>query len=854
MTDPHLIKMDANLRRGNPKGALEDARAYCQSAGATREAAIEIAKAAATAYRDLVAEPVHEFANSAAAELPSEVGVTVGKALLRLVRMTEEWEKKLWSIHAERLARELRDWTRMRHFEPAAANAARMMALVPEGERMRRATYIGNVLGTVINNQTEAKQVASLLARNANKYHVRPEEAEAIEAAREARIQKMVGVSLDNLEREYSSILTQYTVEIKGVLPDQNRMDDPDEGALRDAGDVFRSILRVPIWKQEPDLFLDATHVLLDFLPKEHTATAKASGADARLYNSLGMTAKKTVMQSFQEIGKNAFFTKLYKEWAKDYVGTDALGPIVEVMGALRSQDFADFFDIIKGDKKLSESVNRQMGSALGAMAGGVAADTLMGELKSILGRKRLESGDIREATATLTNLGLIVKSPRTGDQERGQIREFVRSHVPEDISKLARHAALQIFQFKAADQTPVQRQWAVRVLTKSLWAPDETTAMQKGEEGRAAPLGPRQEAVDALIKLGPLEAQTLVRTMEPLVSRYGAAFMAAAEVLEKVGSPEGHMVLERMLNSSLMHDDAGQNAYQQEFQWDPALNQRVPLTKDKVIGPVIYAIGMIGGPRSLEILKRYQDQISSGRVPPPTGEIANYMARFIGDSFGKESTEEQSESGDANSADMHDVTTLIKQVSSRYFFSGTMKRRASKISALTRLGMLAPAEALDVVFRQLADKDPMVVSAAITCLSEYASPKRQKQLRDLTINTCLDTLESRDPAMRAGGIKLLKEIGPNRKDVKDKVIAYAKTVQRREVKEALGMALKTGSGADPLEQMQSLSKEAGGTPQAAPPSSMSQLEMKRQYLSARKAWIDSGKQGDPPAKPAEME
>src|SRR5690606_23231995 len=125
---------------------------------------------------------------------------------------------------------------------------------------------------------------------------------------------------------------------------------------------------------------------------------------------------------------------------------------------------------------------------------------------------------------------------PRTSDQERTQIREFARSHVPEDLSRLARHAALELFTYKPGEQSPQLRHWAVRVLTRALFASDETTAHHKGDAGKV--LGEKAPVVEALVKLVPLEVNTFVHALEPLTTRYGSGFMASAEVAERVADP----------------------------------------------------------------------------------------------------------------------------------------------------------------------------------------------------------------------------------------------------------------------------------------------------------------------------
>lgn len=859
MSDALLEQMEHSLRAGKPDAALQIARQYSDSANHTRDSAIEIAKRAATVYRDFVAPPVEEFVAGAPDALPAEAAVTIQKALQRLFRLTEEWEKRLWEVHTERLVREVRDWVRGKHLEPAAANIARLMALVSEGERAKRANYIGNVLGTVLNNQREAAQLVALLGKNPSQYFLTSDQIHLIDQSRQKRSSEMSGADMDSLERQWTDNLTSAAVEIKNKLPDESKMGEPDEAMLRDAGDIFRSILRIPILREDPELFLDATALLLEFAPKEQTATAKLARVEQRTYNTLGYTAKKTVLLTFQDIGRNKFFTSLYKNWAKSLLGSDAIKPVIELMGALRTTEFADLLKDIKADRNVSQAVLAQSSTAQAAIGGEANTDELLTELRGLFGRKRLELSDIKRAEALITNLGNITKSPRTELSERRKIREFLRSHVPEDLTKLALHTAMQAFLYKLDEEQPPQKAWAVRVLTRALWIVDDTTVHHKGGE-QAAELGFREPVVKALERVGPLDFDTLLRTMEPLTGRYGAAYMAAADILEKLHRDESLPLLERMLNNTLLHQDERQTAYQQEYYWDATAQQRRPLTKEKVLEPIVHAIGSFRGPASMAILKRYKDQIASGKAPAPSANVASFLDKFSlpDPNAPKESGPEANAAGGLEqevpervevSADPATIKSLMKAVNKSYFFSSKNTRRIKKIAALTQLGQITPVDALDVIFTQLADKDLMVVSAAITCLSIYADLEGNKAIRELTLSMTMERLESKDPAMRQGIVKLLRELGPNRKDVKERLLQFLKTTDNKAAREAIGEMLRSGSSGGPG------AAPGGNAPgeegkKTTSPDAIAALELKREYLAARQAWLASGKKGDPPPKP----
>lgn len=851
MTDP-TAAIDHALRTGKGKLALDEARKLCAAKGATRETGIEIARTAATVYRDLIAQPVHDFAEGAQTDLPPEVGPLVAKALQRLIAMTTDWEKKLWDLHTERLAREMRDWVRAKNLEGAAANIARLIALVPSEQKIKRAGYIGNVLATVINNQKEAAQVVALIARNPTTYHLGNDVINAIDQARQKRAGELGSINLDNLEREFSSLLTSTAVDIKNLLPDSTQVGEPDETQMRDCGDLFRSILRVPILRQEPELFMDATNILVEFVPKEQTSTAKLARLEGRTYAGLGITAKKAVQKTFMDLGQNRFFCTVYKGWAKDVLGTPNLRPVVEVMGAMRTQEFAEFMKSVKADSESVGVVGNVLNQALGTMAGAEAAEDLMAELRTLLGRKRIESSDLKDAERIITSLGNIVKTPRTTESDRARIWDFLRSHIPEDLGRLACHSALQCFTTKHEAQTAQQYHYAVRALVRGIWSSDQTTAHHQGGERQASELGFRAEIVQALIKIGGREPEAVVHAAEPLAARYGAPYLAAAEAFEKLNNPAYLPLLERMLNTTLMHDDKAQSVYQQEYYWDAATQQRKAITKEKLLGPIVFAIGTIGTPAGLAILKRYQEQISIGKVANPTPEVAGFLAKFLGESAFA-GIQEVAGAEDDTPVDPSELKSLLGALNGWYLLSGANKRRIAKIQAISKLARLKSVDSLDALFKQLADKDQMVISAAISCLADFSMPHQPKLIRTMTIDIAIEMLESKDPALRVGALKLMREIGPNRKDVRDKALAFIKRTDRREIRDALVAAMKNAGGTtDPTGASATGSGSADGGPTV--PDSMNALAAKAQYLAARRAWIQGGKKGDPPPKPEGVE
>ena len=115
---------------------------------------------------------------------------------------------------------------------------------------------------------------------------------------------------------------------------------------------------------------------------------------------------------------------------------------------------------------------------------------------------------------------------------------------------------------------------------------------------------------------------------------------------------------------------------------------------------------------------------------------------------------------------------------------------------------------------------------------------------------------------MRVSAIKLLKEIGPNRPDIRKRVSNFAKSVTdgnaRLVLMQALGDVASSSpeSSAGPSQEAVEQTEAGAGAGAAAPSAASgtpqkSALDLKREYMLARQQWIKGGKKGDPPQPPS---
>ncbi|MCB2156654.1 hypothetical protein KQI84_17395 [bacterium] len=854
------------LRRGDAQSALVTAQKWIQIGEApVRETAIEIAKAVGQVYRDLISDPVHEFIGLAEQKLGPEAGGLVGKAVGRLIKMTEQWEPRLRSCYEERMARELRDFVRSKNWNEALGNVEALCRPVRGGddELRQRALYVGNVLGTCLNHPKEADHLLKLVAKDPEAYGVTHRLVSEMQEAKDDRHSRMMATQVDNIENQWTQTLRSTQVDIMQLMPPRNEMGDPSEENLRDVGDIFRSILRVPIMKRETDLLVDATLLLVDFTPKELAYAAAASGVEGRSYTELGFRARKTIALVFSSLGENPFFTQLYGQWAEDQLETRYAGQVIEFMGAIRCDDYAPFLADL-WQRRSYKHLRSELATALANLASPESADLMLNELKTLTTKRVIDPAAMREAERLLAGLGRIVRSPRTDDKVRRHIVSKTLSMMPRDNIKLSNEAVMQVLSARPDVLSDAQRRWAIDRLVDALWVPDQSTEMTRGEDRADNFLGARNPIMKALKNIGTQDPDHLYAGLERQSARYSGAMMAAAEILEEIHDPRSVQVLQKMLLTASMHDEERELPTQKETYWDPAEQRRKPLTKQMVTSSLVESLGHIGTPDAKKALQNLQQQVQMGRVKSFGKQAEELLVKTVGapmgtasEHAGSDAPDEQSESRKPEKADPDEVKKLIKAISASHFFKGSAKRAQAKIMALVRLAQIKSVDALDAIAKNLADKDPMVASAAISALADYGGPGQPGYMVELVMEKVFEALEHKDPAMRQSATKLLRELGPNRPEIRRRVVEYAKTIDDQKIKLRLKMAMEdtTGSPVDEngrVVQLPDEEKEEAQDYQKSlqAASERRDLDLKREYFERRRAWIAGGKEGPPPQPP----
>lgn len=883
-----LDEMVALLEAGESSKALRAARDfYNQNPESDKDKAVAIARAAAKLYRDFVTEPILEFSAHTSEIIPEPAGSIIRKGLERLTSQGADWVVRLENVRNERLARDLREYIRQGKQKEAAANVVELyeIARKKNASLRKRSSFIGSVIGSVLSREAEGKKLAGTILSHADRFGITPEDAQELETARLHQRGQLMAANLENLENQWKKELKEAQVEIINMMPPKNKLGDPDDEDLKTVTDLFRSILRVAMHQKMPDYFVDATLILVDFCPRETAAIAKQSGIEGRSYDEIGFRAKKAAGLAFLDLGDCKRLTNAYLTWVRSQDDSPHLAYIIELMGAFRNNAFAA--------PLLSYYRNRSFkayhSDALMAMSNLTTVDVaelFLDELDKLLRSSRtVDPAIIRSALVFIDSLGRMVRSPRSDDSTKKVILHRLTEIIPQNENRLALPAVRDVLLAKPKLLSAEDQDWIVHTLVESLFIPQQRSSLDKVPEKKADILGNRSGIVKLLDKLSETAEEPICRAFEQKASRFSAAFLASAEVLQKVKCRKSLEVLDQMIETMIELDEDRIQEHQQEEYFDSATETYKKISKDMILAALVYAVAELGGPHSKPVLKKVLSAYRRKELMLTGNETLETLSRYLGTEFSYEEADESVDEEDSSRLSRHatpfaeepeqapkkvsrlsaeDVQAHIKTLGSMYLFSKS-KKIADKVQALAVLAQHTPIAAMDAVFSQLNEKEPMIHSAAISAVASYANSHKGELVGKETVMRCLEGLESNKERFQEGCRNALKSM--TGKAVREEIQKFGQLTSngsvRIQIQEVLGTFIESAAaaeiepdedqGADYGERDSSVSSSQRTSQSSSRTSKegKSMLELKREYFAARQAWLAGGKKGPEPKAPS---
>ncbi|MBM3335544.1 hypothetical protein FJY63_12865 [Candidatus Sumerlaeota bacterium] len=548
---------------------------------------------------------------------------------------------------------------------------------------------------------------------------------------------------------------------------------------------------------------------------------------------------------------------------------------VVEVMGALRSRRFLPWLcRKHTGDSRLP--VRDDIIVAASNFADGESAEFILQSLAAAIrkGTRRgiIPEGSERRAVANaLFALGRVVRSPRMDAGGRNEILRRAITLLPESDLRLKYELAYQCFCTSAEGWDVKHLEWAATILTQGLWLADMTPDFAPGDERQTTIIGTRAPTVQALVAIGRSALPAILQACTDSNLRYGVGYVALAEMLGQIVDPRAHDLLERLLANALLHEGSGRTKYQVEKYYDAAEGVRKELAPDQVVGAILFAIERIGGPQADLILVRAYNLIRTPGAASPGTEtdavLERARARLTREGSWNELVRQASErrletaSVQDEPAQRQQAAKALKVLQTRFFpFGG---RRERKIAAIQALAGQLNLQAIPLIIAHLEESDAMVRAAAETALGEYALQAGNETIMRALTYALLDGLGSRNASVREAVRGALKRMGPGREPLKSKLISLSRdatdAIVRTEAAQVLREATRTDALESPEATSPDMEEETGEISQsgradsgASPAKSdkATELQLKREYILARQAWIRGGKRGEPPKPP----
>lgn len=796
-------------------------------------------------YDQFDIQPVNDFCGILPMSVPQPIANAMLSILGPMAERTRHWMTELEPVTRERLGREARAAVTT---DDIKIGAQRGVALIGRGS-----------------TPEESRQLARFLVESLAELHRDHERAARVikEVSRDGVAQKLgfdlnalfedaKGVkrpaALEESNRRWTAALSGAIAAVVEYCPGRNEADEPTpENMLRFINEAT-ALLRAGLARGREDDFIDALTILMEFSPTDPPDILSLVGVEPRMFLNLGPRARLTTVRGLAKIGENELLRKKVLDLARSPAGEGRSAMLSAIMGGLRHDDFYPF---LKGAMKSAKTQSAQepVVDALGRIANPGAVELLIDALAASM-KKAVDPKEARRAKMLITALGRIGRSKGLDVRLRNKIVDQVIKCVGERFSPLTVFAASQMFTVNLQDLELPLRAWAAKEVTRAMFHRDT------GEDVRAAsrsPLGFRAPMAATLTRLGNACLATMLHEATPHASHYSGAFPAFAEVLQQAGDERAVTILDTMIRASFMDGGGEKDRLLKERVQDAATGEMRELNRDDIIHTLLFTLDKIGGESGQRIVRGYADQVQAGQLASPgqaTSSFLVQMKRRAG-SFGqREAPAEPEEKIDAK-----EIEKAFSQAK-----GGLLSNAKAQIMGLATLGRARQPETIPAVLSCLASKEVTVAKAAETALTHFVVPPPNPiQYQAIILHLFENKKLLRDPALE----RLINVISRSFPKLPPYDEIYRKHVSMEfeggPEKFRLASAIALPKEAAPLASANGEGGEEGGErapAEARLPTAedkLDALQLKREYLEKRRAWIKSGKHGPAPAPPPGM-
>jgi HEAT repeat protein len=857
-----LQAFEEALRHGKVVAAHRVAAEWLHPRETQAERAAELGRTLKALYDDFVVAPVHEFYEKVIPVLPVGAQAAVQASVKPDIDRSAEWSRRLAGLANERLANQLADAVKANEMAVAEQVACMLLGSAQRPEDLAmRARQAGNILGGLIHERSRAESLLRTIMKSPHKFGLDSELAAAM-----AEEFERGAVAATRRERSVGTTarveLTQTVVELSRALPGRMAIHEPNPEDLARFREEVSALIRAGLASVEHSALHEVTLLLVEFVPKALGGAGAMAGVEARLHSALGRTARLVAAQVLQELGANRNVFSAYLAFARKIIRMRIGRYAVEVLGLFQNPEAVPFLIQCMNDK--AAGVRAEAELALGAVGGDKALHTLLSALKADMTGRVVEGEKRRDALNLLAALGRSARA--LPPDERSRLIAQVVKIVPRDDSEFIIRILLNYFLGKLEGFEPAIIEWAAKTAVTALW---KIELPDLARRAAASPLGYRQPLIDLLERLMPLARRTVHDTVLENARQYNGAYLAIGELYAKVPDPSNLEVLRQLVFNAALHEpEQKRSAYNREMVADPAGEERVELTKDKVMAALLHAVDKVGTEESEDFLSEIFQKMQARQFPTLGGETASLImdahmraAKRRGQSaFAPPGGAAPSAQPVVEAPVTEEDMRLMADLDASFFFAG--KRRARRVAAMAGLAQRRIVAALPKIVKHLTDGDAIVSAAAVTALLDFGGAGASAHARERLLDALLDAVTKGDNATRVKAAEVLRRLGPDKSPLRDRLEELASDPVLPAAARAVVLSLAAGppkpKAAAPAAGDASEGEEKPVDPalgkhlpsKGAGPAAMSELDKKRAYLLARQEWIRGGKKGPEPKMP----
>lgn len=791
------------------------------------------------ALDQFLARPVESFCQDMDLELPEALAQRIQDEIVPRLARTHEWIERLNAVTEERLGREMLAQAVKGDLKEAARIGCELLERSADEAHLKaHCRMLAAALVELYTNRDRARKIIDLIS------HAGGKGAQAGPIIDEMYTAMALAHQQTALQSNNQASVRQQieaVLSLRPALPGPNEVGEPTSEQVETFRRELNAILCAGFHHRRSADFIDALMILHEYCPVDPLPDFKRNiaGAEERMFNRLGPMARLTSVRALASLGEGLVLVKAVLQLAEaDRKGTrtEVLGA---VMGGLRHEDFFAFLKT-RLAKARTEREEEHVVDALGRIGGSHSVDLLLARLDKAV-RKIHDPAFERRAHGVMRALGRIGRARGLEVKQRLKIID----HVIESIGRtqdrhLAFHAANALFSVRLQELRPDQRGWAAARTVEALWAkpPGIAVALGYGLTDWRAPM------VVTLKRLGREVLPVVIETARNFASQLSGAMDSLSGVLAEIGDASAVPLLEVMARTVLLFgEDEVKNPLLDEKVMDAVSGQYADLNRDDLVHSILSALKEIGGEEGLAVILHVADEVQSGQLSAPGGQTAALLVdvRIKQGSMAVSRTSMKEIPVDKKA--------LKKALSEAK--GGLFSKTPTRVAAIARLGTMKAMEAVPLLVKLLGEKELIYSSAAYTALSQYFRPLPI----DADFSEILDAMLA-DPARLKGAflerfLEFIRRELPKRPPY-DRLID--RQIEAAVEDPQLAHCLRGAAVAPDITKSagEDHATESGGEgPMASGDSTRTAMDQRREYMLARKAWVDGGKIGQPPSPPS---